>query len=498
MKIKNKVAVSNIVIIIIPILTLLIIMGISIKTNNYHETLEEIVETLIKDKNSLYSVQSLIYQYEDDITSVYSNKPLKLKNKKSTSDKLIDLNRELKKLGYDFSVEVNNKKFFDNMTKEEYQILADATKGYKDNTESLTLTAGNTSILINSIKKGKVDYKVTAIRTQNSIKNMNFLSYIQKYILENIIFVMLIYLVMIIILNLFLSRWISKSVLIPLEKLSEGSKKIREGELDKPINYFKNDEFGEVCKDFDEMRGYLKNSVEERLRYEKNRTQLLSGISHDLRTPLTSIKGYVEGLIDGIAKTPEMKSRYYQAIKTRANDMEVLLDNLSDYTHLESKNNNYYLEEVEINDYIKNLLKTYEIDFKKDNVVLNTKYLEHEAYVKIDTQKMSRAILNIISNSIKYKVSDQVIISVSIEIKSNYIALTIADNGAGVKDEDLEQIFECFYRGDASRTKPGEGSGLGLSIAKTIVEMHNGKIEAKNENGLSITIYIPHERGQQQ
>ena len=111
---------------------------------------------------------------------------------------------------------------------------------------------------------------------------------------------------------------------------------------------------------------------------------------------------------------------------------------------------------------------------------------------------MSRAILNIISNSIKYKVSDQVIISVSIEIKSNYIALTIADNGAGVKDEDLEQIFECFYRGDASRTKPGEGSGLGLSIAKTIVEMHNGKIEAKNENGLSITIYITHERGQQQ
>ncbi|MGM9531473.1 ATP-binding protein [Intestinibacter sp.] len=491
MNIKNKIIFSNIVIIVIPLLILLSIIGIFIKStdNHYHEALE----ILIKDKNALYSAQSLMYEYKDEITSIYAENFSKNSKKELAYKQLSNLEKGLNNLGYNFSVEVDNNSLFDNMTKEEHTILRKSIKGYNNETNNLTLTEGDTSIILNTMDINGELYKITAIRMQNSKKNMNFISYIQKYILENGIVVILLYLIMIIVLNILLSHWISKSVLIPLEKLSEGSKKIKEGELDKPINYLKNDEFGQVCRDFDDMRGYLKDSVDERLRYENNRTQLLAGISHDLRTPLTSIKGYVEGLIDGIAKTPEMKIRYYRAIQTRANDMEVLLNNLSDYTHLESKSNNYYLEKVEINSYIKHLLKTYEIDFKRENVILNTTYLSDKVYVNMDTQKISRAILNIISNSIKYKVREQVVITINIGIKDNYVKLTIADDGNGVKNEDLEQIFECFYRGDASRTKPGEGSGLGLSITKKIVEMHNGKIEAKNENGLSIAIYIPYE-----
>ena len=111
MKIKNKVIVSNIVIVVIPILTLLIIMGISIKSNNYHETIEEIIETLVKDKNSLYSVQSLIYQYEDDILSIPKSSYKNTTQKELESNQLSNLNQELSKLGYNLSIEVNNKNF---------------------------------------------------------------------------------------------------------------------------------------------------------------------------------------------------------------------------------------------------------------------------------------------------------------------------------------------------------------------------------------------------
>ena len=127
MKIKNKVIVSNIVIVVIPILTLLIIMGISIKSNNYHETIEEIIETLVKDKNSLYSVQRLIYQYEDDILSIPKSSYKNTIQKELESNQLSNLNQELSKLGYNLSKEVNNKNLYDNLTKQEHQKLSDST-----------------------------------------------------------------------------------------------------------------------------------------------------------------------------------------------------------------------------------------------------------------------------------------------------------------------------------------------------------------------------------
>nr|WP_295778537.1 hypothetical protein [uncultured Intestinibacter sp.] len=127
MKIKNKVIVSNIVIVVILILTLLIIMGISIKSNNYHETIEEIIETLVKDKNSLYSVQNLIYQYEDDILSIPKSSYKNTTQKELESNQLSNLNQELSKLGYNLSIEVNNKNLYDNLTKQEHQKLSDST-----------------------------------------------------------------------------------------------------------------------------------------------------------------------------------------------------------------------------------------------------------------------------------------------------------------------------------------------------------------------------------
>ena len=140
MKIKNKVIVSNIVIVVIPILTLLIIMGISIKSNNYHETIEEIIETLVKDKNSLYSVQNLIYQYEDDILSIPKSSYKNTTQKELESNQLSNLNQELSKLGYNLSIEVNNKNLYDNLTKQEHQKLNELIKNYDNNFKHTIIT----------------------------------------------------------------------------------------------------------------------------------------------------------------------------------------------------------------------------------------------------------------------------------------------------------------------------------------------------------------------
>ena len=140
MKIKNKVIVSNIVIVVIPILTLLIIMGISIKSNNYHETIEEIIETLVKDKNSLYSVQNLIYQYEDDILSIPKSSYKNTTQKELESNQLSNLNQELSKLGYNLSIEVNNKNLYDNLTKQEHQKLNELIKNYDNNFKHTVIT----------------------------------------------------------------------------------------------------------------------------------------------------------------------------------------------------------------------------------------------------------------------------------------------------------------------------------------------------------------------
>ena len=140
MKIKNKVIVSNIVIVVIPILTLLIIMGISIKSNNYHETIEEVIETLVKDKNSLYSVQNLIYQYEDDILSIPKSSYKNTTQKELESNQLSNLNQELSKLGYNLSIEVNNKNLYDNLTKQEHQKLNELIKNYDNNFKHTVIT----------------------------------------------------------------------------------------------------------------------------------------------------------------------------------------------------------------------------------------------------------------------------------------------------------------------------------------------------------------------
>ena len=346
MTIRKKLVFSNILMIVIPVIAGILLSGFLLEGtgNKYGETMEN----MLNDKNGLYSAQSIIFSYKEEFLKQGWQKQDSQEEDVKVADnyfsetkKMRELAKELTALGYHLSIRINERTFFDNISQAEHQLMSEFVKDTQDKSDSLAMTSNETAIVINSFHVDNYEFEISALHTPDNKAMEGNQSYLRKYILKSAVVLILGILVVIVLLNTFLSWWISRSILIPLKKLSIGSRKIKDGELGFQLDYNKQDEFGVLCKDFDEMRGYLKESVEDRLRYERYRTELLSGISHDLRTPLTSIKGYVEGLIDGIADTPEKQKRYYDAIHTRANDMEGLVDNLSTYTHLENGQDHY-------------------------------------------------------------------------------------------------------------------------------------------------------------
>ena len=497
MTIRKKLVFSNILMIFIPVIAAIAVSGILLEGvgNKYGETMEH----MFNDKNGLYSAQSIIFAYKEELMKKGVKKYAVAVETGKESDrvkvldtkKIRELNQELTVLGYHYLIQFNGTYLFNNISEPEYRQMTELLQDTLDKTDSLTMTSDETSIINYSFYKDNYKFEISAIHTADITVSKGNQSYLRKYILRYVIVLIVCVLAVIIVMNTFLTWWISRSIMIPLKKLRIGSRKIKDGELDFQVDYNKSDEFGILCRDFDEMRGHLKVSVEERLRYEKYRTELLSGISHDLRTPLTSIKGYIEGLMDGIADTPDKQKRYYNTIHTRANDMEGLIDNLSTYTHLENGQDNYDFKSVELNEYLYKVIQEYQIDSVSNKVTVQYDFIKNELPVKIDDQKLRRVILNIFSNSIKYRTKVNSVITVETGQDDGYAIMRITDDGPGVNTEDLQHIFECFYRGDASRTRPGDGSGLGLSIVKQIVEGHNGKLKAENRGGLSITIWIP-------
>lgn len=497
MTIRKKLILSNILMILIPIL--IGIISASAILEGEGQKYWYGLESMLEDNSGMYSAQSIILAYQDNLSShewkSHKNSKRTRNNNEITDTKITkdlqNMEQELASLGYHFSLIINGEALFNNITDEELILMQELISDSFYIAESLTMTTKEIAMIKSSFTQNQYKYEVTALHMLSNSTENKHVSYLAEYIIKYIVIFILIVLISVALMNFILSWWISRSILIPLKKLKTGSHKIKDGELDFHVDYEKGDEFGEVCKDFDDMRGHLKKSVEERLMYEKYRTKLLSGISHDLRTPLTSIIGYAEGLQDGIANTPEKQKRYYEAIHTRANDMETLVDNLSMYTHLENGNEQYFYESADLNQYLQKILLEYQLDAAKNNTVIKEEYSKYSLPVKLDIQKIPRVFLNILTNSIKYRKKNTSLIIIKTYKQDDYAAVSITDDGEGVPEEDLSQIFECFYRGDAARTKPGEGNGLGLSIVKQIIEGHGGNIRAENNDGLSIIILLP-------
>lgn len=292
--------------------------------------------------------------------------------------------------------------------------------------------------------------------------------------------------------NKILTTRFAKSILAPLNDLRYASNQIKEGNLDFELKYEGKDEFKQVCTDFDEMRLRLKDLVETQLRYEADRKDLVADISHDLRTPLTTIKGYAEGLRDGVANTPEKQKLYLNTIYDKACSMESLVDSLALFSRMDTNTYPFHFKKVGIMCYLEEYLsKTKTEFFLKGLEISFENHCDDEIGVRLDQNEMSRVLTNILENSVKYKTAESGKAKVELNRNGSNVVLTIADDGPGVETEDLTKLFTRFYRADTARSNPQAGSGLGLAIAKHIVNSHGGTIAAQNDHGLKIEITLP-------
>lgn len=278
--------------------------------------------------------------------------------------------------------------------------------------------------------------------------------------------------------------WINKDIYKPVKELSVAMSKIAEGDFDYRLHNTHDGEVEELYNNYEQMRLRLKENAEEEQQNEKKSKELVSNISHDLKTPITSIKGYVEGIMDGVADTPEKMDKYIKTIYNKANDMDKLINELTTYSGIDSNKIPYHFHVINISDYFSDCVEEVGLDLESKNIRLNyTNLVPADTAIVADPEQLKKVINNIISNSVKYMGHDNGVIDIRILDEGESVKIEIEDNGKGIAAKDIGNIFERFYRSDASRNSMQGGSGIGLSIVKKIIEDHGGYVWATSKEG---------------
>ena len=224
--------------------------------------------------------------------------------------------------------------------------------------------------------------------------------------------------------------------------------------------------------------------VSEQEESESMLREMLGNITHDLKTPLTAIRGYSQGILDGVAATPERMNKYVTTIRNKADDMAGLVDELSLFAQIHKKDIEYKRSEVEVNNYISRCMGNLALDLETRHIdFLYRNDVEKGTFLFIDEEKVKRVFYNIVGNARKYIDKDAGRMYIRVEGGEHVIWIHIQDNGTGIEESELPFIFDRFYRTDSSRNSKTGGTGLGLAIAKKVIEDHGGEIYAESEKG---------------
>lgn len=316
-----------------------------------------------------------------------------------------------------------------------------------------------------------------------TIKQM-IIVFIVTFICVGIIAILLLLLI-----SSFFTKRLSKTIMGPLDILTDGAKRIQSGDLHQKIEYVGDEEFEDVCKIFNHMQETICSNQERIIADEKARNDMITGISHDLRTPLTSIQGYIKGILDGVAQTDDKKKEYLQIAYHSSVEMNTLLQKLFDFSRLETGQMPFHKIKIDILELVNQYISKKEKDLVNKNVHIEVKSeSEYIPEIEVDIDQIRRVLDNLLENSIRYADVDPIYITIEVSEENKYIVLKWQDNGKGVSKDKIEHIFERFYRCDEARTI--KGSGVGLYVVKSIIKQHSGKILAENVQGLQLTIYL--------
>lgn len=294
--------------------------------------------------------------------------------------------------------------------------------------------------------------------------------------------------------TLIFSFQMRKNLMRPLETLKEAVNQISEGHYGYTIEGYHPNMVADLMDSFNQMSLELKESHDLKLRYENNRKELIAGISHDLKTPITSILGYLEGIREGVADNPEKLKTYMDIIYGNARYTNRLIDDLFLFSKLEINQLVFHFETVQIGHYFTDIFEEKKLELEESGATVTYSNeltsVQNDMMLSLDSKMIYRVVSNLITNAIKYNDKNQLQISMALKCLSEdpkEVLVEISDNGQGIVQEQLDQIFDSFYRADATRNKDIGGTGLGLSIAKRLVEAHGGRIWATSEVGIGTT-----------
>ncbi len=304
------------------------------------------------------------------------------------------------------------------------------------------------------------------------------------------VIMIVIFILTIIALIFILSKILADGILNPLRELNYAAERIAAGDLEFQMNYNRDDEFGKLCQEFDYMRLKLKSSLTKQAQYEKSRRQLIASISHDLKTPLTSIKGYVEGLQDGLVSDEETYQRYLKVIWDKSNRLNHLIDDLFIFSKMEL--GEFKIEPVilDADMLLEEILSTREHELEDSSLQFSVTRPLKPGKLQVDPHRIGQVLDNIIDNALKFTKSK---IVVSTDIREAFYMIFIQDDGIGMSEEDLPYIFDHFYKIDKVRNSSSKGTGLGLAICKELIEAHGGTIHvrSKENHGTTFKIILP-------
>lgn len=401
---------------------------------------------------------------------------------------------EAEKVNADIFIQKSNGEYFSRKSKREILEKAHNIVEF-DQTQNVNYFGDNGLLIISHASKGNNEYTIfitsddySVMDTQTSTTNS------AKLISTRTTFILVIIILILVLSITVMSLITAQGITKPMKKLTDGIEEISKGNLDYRIDYDSTNEIGVTVKALNEMAARLKESIRQRNEIDESRKQMTAGIAHDLRTPLTSIKGYVEGLRDGIANTPEKQKEYIQTIYNSANDIERLLNELQTISLLERRSLELNKQETNLHEFLTDYVADAQFTAKKNNfeiIYKEPKDDDKNITVSLDPARFSRVLMNIVSNSIKYASkarNGKLTITLNGYDKSVIIALE--DNGIGISDKNISHIFETFYRADQARTRVSDGSGIGLAVCKEIIEQHGGHIWATSTEGEGTTILI--------
>lgn len=340
---------------------------------------------------------------------------------------------------------------------------------YYSSVATFVTKKGETLYCLVKVPKKAIKYEYTF-----SDKNEEYVYVFYKILLTTIVLFFLFFSM-----NVYIfSRQIARKITRPLDKLATGFEEIASGKYDKRLNYETYFELMQIQHSFNVMSEKLDKIEKEKKRLEETKQKMLVDLSHDLRTPITTVQGYIEALQLGIITEKSERERTLNVIYNKIRIIAVLTEDIFELSKLEHSDYPFEVHPTDVSEFIRELLVEYYDLFQAKRLILQYQIPSKEVIAPINNRLLYRAISNIISNALQYNTAGTTVFVSLIEDESK-VYINIIDNGIGIPEDMKQSIFDAFVRVDDSRENNG-GSGLGLTIAKHIVEKHGGKISLES------------------